>query len=331
MRWVTTALGVLVLVGLPASAAWGGQFADDGAYEFSLAPQADDDSGGSMAADDDAMMDSHDVVGWEGLIWGDPYFKDVPRPVSMPYYFEDPFINTDLRLVYVWHNIPEGSQLRGGEVQVWTAQIRLALTERLQFIATKDGYTRMHTGITPDNDGFNDFAIGLKYAFWVDHESNWIMSAGARWEWNNGDLGVLQGNQDEISPFVSFHKGWDKTNLIGAVNWRAPVNSHQGTHSLTWHLHMDYELCPNFFPLIELNGIHWLSNGDRLPLSVEYLDVGNLGSSRVSGRDFFSVGLGFRWKLCDYATLGTTWELPLESKNENIQDSRVTVNLRLSL
>lgn len=333
MRWMV-AVGVLgVAIGWGAGARAADAVADPGELSFSLAPDAGageaEGGSGELAAPDDGEPC---IFGdWEGFLWGDRHFRNVPRPVSTPYYFEDPFINSDLRLVYVWHNIPESSELRGGEVQVWAAQVRLALTDRLQFIATKDGYTRMHTGITPDNDGWNDFAVGLKYAFWVDHEADWILSGGMRWEWNNGNLGVLQGNDDELSPFVSFAKGWDKWNLIGALNWRIPTNHHEGVHSLTWHAHLDYELFPNFFPLVEVNGIHWLSNGDRMPLSVEYLDVGNLGSQRVRGRDFFSAGLGFRWNVHENVSLGTIWEIPLESKNESIEDSRVTVNVVIGI
>ena len=98
-----------------------------------------------------------------------------------------------------------------------------------------------------------------------------------------------------------------------------------------WNLHLDYKLTETFRPLIELHGIHWMSNGDRLPLSTDYLDAGSFGSSRVSGRDFFSVGLGFRWEAADNISVGATVELPLESADENLQDYRLTLNTVISL
>lgn len=302
-------------------------------YDFALAYQGD---GGDPPIDDgtsyaDGMADQPATILWEGFLWGDRYFRDNPRPVGMPYYFEDPFINSDLRLVYIWHGIPNRSEVRGGEVQVFAAQIRLALTERLQFIATKDGYTKVNTGITPDADGWNDFAVGLKYALIVDHPTEFILSAGFRWEWDNGSAFALQGNEHEFSPFISFSKSWEKFNFIGALSYRIPTNSNQGTQSIIWNLHVDYELFPNFFPLVEVHGIHWLTDGERMPLSVEYLDVGNLGSSRVAGRDFFSAGFGFRWTLCENASLGATWEFPLEARSQNLQSSRATVNVVIGL
>lgn len=40
---------------------------------------------------------------WKGFLYGDPHFRDKPRPVGSPLYFEDPFINSDARLVYLYH------------------------------------------------------------------------------------------------------------------------------------------------------------------------------------------------------------------------------------
>jgi len=62
-------------------------------------------------------------------------------PMSMPYLFEDPYITTELNLVGIYHDFPSDSVFDGGEAGVIALQARLALTERLAFIATKDGYT----------------------------------------------------------------------------------------------------------------------------------------------------------------------------------------------
>lgn len=330
MRVMAAVLGLLAMLSVASGAKAEERFGDGSDYSFSLASQEGETEATTETTYEETST-TYSPILWDGFLWGNRHFRYFPRPVSMPIYFEDPFINSDLRLLYVWHNIPKNSELRGGEVQVWAAQIRLALTERLQFIATKDGYTKMQTGITPDGDGWNDFAIGLKYALLVDEPNNFILSTGFRWEWDNGHAFALQGNEHELSPFVSFAKSWDKFHLIGNVNWRIPTNRNQGVHSLTWHLHFDYEVLPNFYPLVEFNGIHWLTEAERLPLSVEYLDVGNIGSSRVAGRDFFSVAAGFRWQLCDYCSFGTTYEFPLESQDENIEQSRLTFNIVVGL
>lgn len=116
----------------------------------------------------------------KGFFYGDPHFRDKPRPVGSPLYFEDPFINSDLRFVYLYHKFPKRSNLRGGDLNVYALQIRLALTERLAFIATCDGYSHLESPVLNDDSGWNDLAIGLKYALWVDHENDFLVSTGLK-------------------------------------------------------------------------------------------------------------------------------------------------------
>jgi len=268
---------------------------------------------------------------WPGFLTGLSGYENFIMPVGMPVYFEDPFITTDLRLLYIYHTIPNRSVLRGGQVHVAAAQIRVALTERLALIATKDGYSWVDSHITPEGDGWNDFAVGLKYALYSNPQDQFLVSTGMRWEWNNGSTDAWQGgDSQELSPFVSVGKGWDAWHLLGTISGRIPTDHHDANYSLVWNLHLDYELTETFRPLIELHGIHWLSNADRLPLSEDYLDVGSLGASEARGRDFFSVGTGFRWQAMDNVSVGLTYEMPLESPSEHLQQHRVTVNAVVS-
>ncbi|MHC5111288.1 MAG: hypothetical protein ACYTHJ_15570 [Planctomycetota bacterium] len=276
------------------------------------------------------VLDAESAM-WDGFLTGLDGYDDFIMPVSMPLYFEDPFITSDLRVLYIYHDIPDRSELDGGQVHAVALQARIALTERLAFIATKDGYSWVDTGITPSGDGWTDWAIGFKYAVISDPENQFLLSSGMRWEWDTGSTDAFQGTgAQELSPFISVAKGWDKLHFLGAVNGRIPTNRDKGNASLVWNLHLDYQLTETFYPLVEFHGIHWLSNGDSLPLSLDYLDVGSLGASDVRGRDFFSFGIGFRWELMENVSLGVTWEYPLESPAENAQQNRVTLNTVIS-
>ncbi|MCH7814542.1 MAG: hypothetical protein IID40_11050 [Planctomycetes bacterium] len=296
---------------------------------FSLADafrQTDPGSGGSSdAASSSAGVD----LLWPGFMTGLSGFEGFVKPVGMPIYFEDPFITNDLNLFYVYHKVPSGSQIRGGEIQVWGAQIRLALSERWQFLATKDGYSKVDTGVV-DSDGWNDLTAGLKYALHVDQANQFLVSTGLKWELSNGKASDLQDGGSELNPFVSVAKAWDKWHFIGALNGRIPMNPGNGTASIVWNLHLDYELYPDFRPLIEVHGIHWLSNGDTLPIKEDYLDVGSVGSNGVSGRDFFALGLGFRWQIMDNVSWGSIFEIPLESQSQNPQQYRFTTSVVVS-
>ncbi len=268
---------------------------------------------------------------WPGFLTGLSGYEDFVMPVGMPMYFEDPFITTDMRLLYMHHQIPGGSVLRGGQIQVAAAQIRLALTERLAFIVTKGGYSWVDSHTTPSGDGWNDWALGLKYAVYSRPEEQFLVSTGLRWELINGSTDAWQGGESqELSPFVSMAKGWDKWHFLGALSGRIPTDRHDGNTSIVWNLHLDYRLTETFRPLVEVHGLHYLSNGDRLPIGADYLDVGSLGASGVRGRDYFTAGLGFRWQAMDNVSVGLTYEVPLESASENLQEHRVTFNTVVS-
>jgi len=268
---------------------------------------------------------------WSGFLTGLGGYDQFIMPVGMPVYFEDPFITTDLRLIYIYHGIPDGSALRGGQVHLAAAQIRVALSERLAFIATKDGYSWVDSHITPAGDGWNDFAIGFKYAIYSDPESQFLVSTGVRWEWNNGSTDAWQGGDShELSPFVAFAKGWDDWHFLGTVSGRIPTDRNDANASLVWNLHLDYALSETFRPLIEIHGIHWLTDADRLPLGQDYLDVGSLGAAKAAGRDFFSAGIGFRWQVANNVSVGLTYEFSLESADENLMEQRMTFNTVIS-
>ncbi|MBW7904259.1 MAG: hypothetical protein LC135_13010 [Phycisphaerae bacterium] len=268
---------------------------------------------------------------WPGFLTGMRGFEGFYEPIGSPLYFESPFINTNLRFLYLWHKFPSGSNLGGGDLSVFAAQIRLALTDRLAFIATKDGYSLLNAGILPPADGWNDLAIGLKYAFIVDKANDFVLTGGMRWELSNGSQRVLQGGAQELSPFVSFAKGFDRFHMLGNVTYRAPMDRHDAVHIISYDLHFDYEILPEhlpgFAPVLEFHGLHYLSNGDMLPLSVGGLDYTNIGSEHVAGDGVFWAGLGFRWKLSPNASFGSTFEYPLHNPDNDIMGARVTADL----
>lgn len=268
---------------------------------------------------------------WEGFLTGLEGFEDFVHPVSSPLYFHDPFIDTRTNLLYVWHKFPGGSDVKGGDLQVWAMPIWVALTERLQLTATCDGYSRIRArGLRPD-EGWNDLAVGLKYNILADREEQMLMSAGLSWRLSNGHALTLHGGVDELNPYVSAAKGFGKCHVIGTVGGRLPMDHNKGNYILYESLHVDYEIVDDFYPLIELNGVQYLSNGDRLPLDVGGLDYANIGSNNVSGNSTFWAAVGFRWKAHKNIEVGATYEFPLTTPRNDIIDDRVTVSVILGL
>ncbi|MCG3129225.1 MAG: hypothetical protein CHACPFDD_04143 [Phycisphaerae bacterium] len=271
---------------------------------------------------------------WPGFLSGLRGFEHFYEPIGNPLYFESPFNYTGVKLLYLHHDFPDGSQLGGGDVNVYAAQIRLALTERLGFIATKDGYSDLNARILPNDEGWNDFAIGAKYVFIADRENDFVLTGGMRWEWDNGDREILQGGTQELSPFVSLAKGFDRWHFLGNVTGRLPMDRHDANYILSWDLHADYEIAPEALPglapVVELHGLHYLSDGDVLPLSVGGLDYSNIGSNNVAGDSVVWAGMGLRWKLSPHMSVGSTWEFPLHNPDNDIMGNRVTVDLALT-
>lgn len=282
----------------------------------------------------DSRFHEDKTIFWEGFLTGLRGFEHFYEPVGQPLYFESPFINSNVRALYLHHDFPNGSQIAGGDLHIAAAQARLAITERLAFIATKDGHSWLNAGALPNDNGWNDLAFGFKYAVWVDREHDWVLTPGVRVQIPTGNTGVLQGEVGEASPFVSFAKGFDRLHLLGNLTWRVPFDANDGNQVFSWDAHVDFEVSPEslpgFAPLVELHGLHYLTNGNRTPLTVGGLDYTNLGSAFVAGSEVIWMGVGARWKLTPHIAVGSTFEFPLTDKDDDIMGNRVTVDLILS-
>ncbi len=117
-------------------------------------------------------------------------------PMSAPFLFEDPFITTGVSVWSIWQELPGRSVFRGGDLQAVAVQLRVALTDRLGLIATKDGRVKLN----PDRDlldsetGYLDLGFGLKYALIDAPERRFILTPSLRYEMSNGTTDVFSGN-----------------------------------------------------------------------------------------------------------------------------------------
>ena len=94
----------------------------------------------------------------------DHCFDNFIGPISTPVYSKDPRSLTEIRGLYVHNTFPGEEILGGGDFHAVAAQVRVALTERLTFIADKDGYLFLRPrNVVRPNDGWMNIAAGLKY------------------------------------------------------------------------------------------------------------------------------------------------------------------------
>ncbi|MGE3167016.1 MAG: hypothetical protein AB7O52_19085 [Planctomycetota bacterium] len=290
---------------------------------------------------DGAAADSESKGLWPGFISGTrDGFESFPRPVGSPLYFEDPFINTDIRPLLLYHEFPKDSLLGGGDLTVLAVQARLALTERLQFIATGDGHADLESTALPEAEEWNDLAAGLKYAFYVDKEKQAIASVGCRLRLSSGRREVAQGLEDEVSLFITGAKKYGRLSVIADLVGRITTHHGKGNDSLSWDAHASYEVCEWFHPLVEYHGFYYLSNGDFLlnlgngvsiptaGLRDGLLDYGNLGAGDVAGSSAHWATVGFRCELKKGVSWGFGYGFALRRIAENdIFDRRITTNI----
>ena len=276
-------------------------------------------------------------------------------PMTMPYLFEEPFITTGASGYVIYHEFPNESAFQGGDAWVVALQGRVAITDRLAFIATKDGVMVTH----PDDDselesqtGLLNISAGLKYALIDLREKNFILTPSFRLEVPSGTHNVFSGHGSGVAiPAVSTGWGIGGAHVLGAFGAQLPFTSAQST-SLFYGVQLDYALWKYLSPFFAVNGMHYLASGGghldvdtqsfgSVPLSAaqdvlfgagitdrrrwEGNDVLNLGSDGVAGNDVVTVGFGARVPLNRHVSLGGSYEFPVTDR-EDLFDQRVSFN-----
>jgi hypothetical protein len=272
-------------------------------------------------------------------------------PIQMPYLFEDPFITTGLYGFGIYHEYPDSSAFEGGQVWIASVQARLAITDRLAFIATKDGYV-FHdpdNPILPSEDGFWNITPGLKYALIDMPEKNFILSPSFRVEIPTGQQKVFNGYGDGVAiPAVSTAWGKGPFHTIADFGSQIPFDTGKQSTSLFWNLHLDWLFFDRVAPMFEIGGLHYVASGNgrlkirtslgRLPVgavegiygSFEGVDAANLGSAGVRGNDIVVATFGARVLLTKHVNFGVAYGYPLTDR-EDIWNRRVTMNLNFEL
>ena len=196
--------------------------------------------------------------------------------------------------------------------------------------------------------GWMNWMAGLKYSLIELPEQRFILSPSLRYQAAQGSSDVLSGNGDGIwVPGVSMGWGPGPVRILANVAAELPVDGSKNSSPLFWNLHIAWPLAAGFTPLVELNGIHYMSEGNgemqieladgsRIPLQAAFPllgiqpeegnDVLNFGSSGVDSNDIVSFTVGARMQLMQEMSLGVGWEHPV-TKRKDLLQNRLYVNL----
>jgi hypothetical protein len=248
-------------------------------------------------------------------------------PMTNPVLSKDPRALTEARLLFVNNQIDPASPLGDGSFQAYGLQVRVALTDRLSFIADKDGYLVIHPAGGPTRDGFADIAVGLKYAFIRDVENQFLFTGGFMFEPQTGEEEVFQGHGEGLFTFfVSTGKEInEKYHVLGNFGYQVPVDTHDNSSFFYLSLHADREFFGWLYPLLEVNWFHWVTSGQRgLPPALGEGDgLINLGTSGVAGNDLVSMAVGLKARLGQHADTGVAWEFPVSNRHD-LLNNRIT-------
>ncbi len=280
-------------------------------------------------------------------------FDAARRPISNPTLFDLALPRTGVHAIYMHHKLPSQLSLAGGgsipvdgDVNAYAIQFEYALNDRLSIVATKDGYVDFNPDATlSKSGGFADLAAGLKYAFILDPVQQLAVSGSLTIELPTGDGEVFQGNGDGGANLslaaLKLSNDWQ---FAGALGVYLPFDSDAESTTAFASAHVGYNITDRLYGLVELNWYGVLSEGagqsaftnqvgGAVPavVSFEGGDLFNLGAANGSDNgNIVTAAIGVRYQLCDNADLGLAYELPLTDENENLMDSRITLDVVLT-
>jgi len=266
-----------------------------------------------------------------GFLESDHAFDNFVGPITNPILAKDPRSNTYVRFLFIHNTIPGENALGGGDFQVWAAQINLALTERLSFIADKDGFATIAPGVGGNADGWLNIAAGLKYTFYRDVENQALAALGFLYEVPSGSTRAFQGQGNGVwTVFATGGKEFGLTHLLGTFGYQFPTTEGQNSGFLYGSLHLDRQFFGWLYPLIEINWFTYNQSGNRgIPAGIGEGDgLLNLGTSNVVGNTLVTGAIGVKALFSQNLIGGVAWEVPLSNRKDLI-DNRLTVELIL--
>ncbi|MGK0176963.1 MAG: hypothetical protein ACJAT5_000601 [Lentimonas sp.] len=247
--------------------------------------------------------------------------KKTVRPLTAPFLNEDAFITTDVRAWFVHHQLGE----LDGDLEVTALQLRVALTETLQAVVYKDGYSNFSENLGGGDEGWNDLGLGLKWALFQDVGSQLFIAVGAGYEFGVGDDQVLQ-DTDEYRLWVSANKGFDKLHFGATANYVVADGKYDGnlgnSDMLTLHLHADYYVNKWFSPVVEVNG-YFVQEANSVGSTFSGVDVASINGGEDN--DTITYALGFELRpLGESLGLRTAYETQLNNSEDSLFGYRWT-------
>jgi hypothetical protein len=257
-----------------------------------------------------------------GFLPSDHCFDRFISPLSNPFFFEDPRSLTEARGIFIDNNLP--GRVGGGDAQVWAGQLRGRVTENLSIIAPRLGYLQVNQQGGGSPQGFMSAPVGFKYNFIRDVDRQLLVSAGMTYFIKGSGGAFANFGDGDYHFFLTGGKQiFDYGHWLSGTGFRIPGNSNWGTQMFYWSNQWDYEVVDHWYALFGVNWYHWMrSAGNNFTNGITGLDLLNLPTGGVAGRDAVTSVVGLKWKPNGNFELGGGYEYRL-TQNADILNNRV--------
>ena len=272
------------------------------------------------------------------LFQSDHGFDVFSSPVSNPFLFEDPRSLTEIKPIFIYQGTPTSNPVfRGGDIEYFGLQGRVAFTERLSLVVSEFGLIWMEPhnsgGDFASHDGVSELRVGPQYTFYRCEQTGTIAAAGLLLDIPWGPHKVLQDTGSlSLEPYVSVGQNFLKSaygsaNFLGTLGYSVGADNKRSDFLWT-SVHFDYDVgnLHKIYPLLELNYFHYTSSGTAHALDFEGRDLFNFGSTAISGHDDLSMAVGARYKFTERLQAGAAYEFPLSGRRD-LLDFRFTFDV----
>ncbi len=242
----------------------------------------------------------------------DHAFDSFASPLTDVILAKDPRSNTWARLLAINNNFPGSGVFQGGNAQIYALQVNVALSDRLAFIADKDGIARLDPTAGAGVTGLLNVAAGLKYTWYRDVANQALSAVGFQYELPTGGANVFQGAGDGTwYIFMANAKKFGDWQVLTNHGYQFPNDSGDQASFFYNAIHINRKI-GIFYPLAELNWYKYLTEGQTLPPVVgEGEGLLNLGSAGVAGKDLVTVTAGTKIQPSPNYWLGFGYTIPL--------------------
>ena len=254
-----------------------------------------------------------------GMLPSDHCFDRFVSPLSNPFFFEDPRSLTEIRGIFIENGWP--NSLSGGDAQVWAAQFRGRVTDRLSFIVPRVGYLQVNRAGGGVPIGYLSTPVGFKYNLVRDVDRQFLVSGGITYFIKGSDGALANFGDGDFNFYLSAGKEiFDKGHWLSATGFRIPADSTWGTQMWYWSNQWDYEVVDHIYGLFGINWFHWMKSGNFSGIPFAGLDLMNPPTAGVAGTNVASALVGVKYKPSRHMELGAGFEFPLTERADILRN-----------